>query len=298
MQLFYCSMEDKLLILMVIFIGMAHANIHDNKNSGGYKMKILVNYDGSLNSQTALKYGIRKVREAGGSLFAIHVFNVNMFIDYGAGPNAEEMARKESSGYVENARRIISESGSEIDVRLFTTEGNPNEEIVKFARDEKIDLIIVPPRYKTIVKNAPCPVSVIPGNILLPLDNSDSYLKVFDRAKSEATAAASKVVLLGIVPVHLYSKGEKKELDRIKKETETALKKVKKLFANEGIETKEIMRSGYPDEEIIKIAEEYPVTMIIVPESGDTPSELGKAAQIIIDDSEKFRQPVLLVAQE
>jgi nucleotide-binding universal stress UspA family protein len=261
-------------------------------------MKILVSYDGSINAQTALKYGIGKVREAGGSLFALHVFNSNMFIDYGAGPQAEDMARKESSRYVEDARRIIAETGTGADARLFTAEGNPEEEIIKFARAEIIDLIIVPPRYKTIVKDAPCPVSVIPGNIVLPLDNSDSYLKVFDRVAKEARAAASKVIVLGIVPVHLYSKAEKKELEKIKKETEAALKKVKRLFNNDGIETKEIMRSGYPDEEIIKIAEEYPVAMIIVPESGDTPSELGKAAQIIIDDSEKFRQPVLLVGQE
>jgi nucleotide-binding universal stress UspA family protein len=261
-------------------------------------MKILVSYDGSINSQIALKYGIGKVREAGGSLFAIHVFNSNMFIDYGAGPNAEEMARKEASGYIEDARRIIAENDSGIDARLFTTEGNPKEEIISFARSEKMDLIIVPPRYKAVVKNAPCPVSVIPGNIVLPLDNTDSYLKVFDRAAKEAVATGSKVIVLGIVPIHLYSKGEKKELEGIKKETEAGLKNVKKLFNAAGIETKEIMRSGYPDEEIIKIAEEYPVTMIIVPESGDTPSELGKAAQIIIDDSEKFRQPVLLVTQE
>jgi nucleotide-binding universal stress UspA family protein len=261
-------------------------------------MKILVSYDGTINSQTALKFGIGKVREVGGSLFAIHVFNSNMFIDYGAGPNAEEMARKESSRYIEDARRIIAENGPEIDARLFATEGNPEEEIIKFARAEMTDLIIVPPRHKAIVKNASCPVSVIPGNIVLPLDNSDSYLKVFDRTVKEATAAASKVIVLGIVPIHLYSEAEKTELAKIKKETEAAVKKVRKLFNAEGIETKEIMRSGYPDEEIIKIADEYPVAMIIVPESGDTPSELGKAAQIIIDDSEKFRQPVLLVAQE
>jgi len=261
-------------------------------------MKILVSYDGSINSQTALKYGLRKVGETGGSLSAIHVFNSNMFIDYGAGPNAEEMARKESSGYVADAKRIIAEAGPEIDARLFTAEGNPTEEITKFARSEMADLIIVPPRHKAVVKNAPCSVSVIPGNIVLPLDNSDSYLKVIDRVVKEARATNSKVIVLGIVPIHLYSQGEKKELDRIKKETEATLKKVKKLFSNEGIETKEIMRSGYPDEEIVKVADEYPVTMIIVPESSDTPSELAKAAQIIINDSEKFRQPVLLVPQE
>ena len=261
-------------------------------------MKILVAYDGSINSQLALKYGIRKTREIGGSLVALHVFNSSMFIDYGAGPNAEALARKESSGYVENAKRIISEAGATAYANLFTAEGNPEEETARFARTELIDLIIVPPRYKSIVKNAPCPVSIIPGNILLPVDNTESYLTVLNKVAKEATETASKVIVLGIVPIHLYSRGETKELEKIRKETEAAVKKVKKLLINNGIETKEIMRSGYPDVEIIKVADEYPVTMIIVSESGDTPSELGKAANIIIDDSERLKKPVLLVTPE
>ena len=261
-------------------------------------MKILVAYDGSINSQLALKYGLGKAREIGGSLVALYVFNSSMFIDYGAGPNAEKLARKESSLHVEDAKRIIAESGSTAYANLYTAEGNPEEETVRVARTELIDLIIVPPRYKSIVKNAPCPVSIIPGNILLPVDNTDSYLTVLDKVAKEATETASKVIVLGIVPIHLYSKGENREVEKIRKETETAVKKVKKLLINNGIETKEIMRSGYPDLEIVKVADEYPVTMIIVSESGDTPSELGKAANIIIDDSERLKKPVLLVTPE
>ena len=161
-----------------------------------------------------------------------------------------------------------------------------------------MDLIIVPPRYKSVVKKAPCPVSIMPGNILLPVDNTDSCLTILEKVAKEATETASKVIVLGIVPIHLYSRGEKKEIERIRKETETAVKKVKKLLVNSGIETKDIMRSGYPDVEIVKVADEYPVTMIMVSENGDTPSELGKAANIIIDDSENLKKPVLLVTPE
>ena len=261
-------------------------------------MKILVAYDGSINSQLALKYAIRKTGKVGGSLVALHVFNSSMFIDYGAGPNAEVLARKESSGYVEDAKGIIAEAGADAYAKLFTTEGNPEEETVRFARNEMMDLIIVPPRYKSVMKNAPCPVSIIPGNILLPVDNTNSYLTILDKVAKEATETASKVIVLGIVPIHLYSKGEKKEIERIRKETEAAVRKVKKLLINSGIETEEIMRSGYPDVEIVKVADEYPVTMIMVSENGDTPSELGKAANIIIDDSEKLKKPVLLVTPE
>ena len=108
-------------------------------------MKILVAYDGSINSQIALKYGIRKVQGGWRKPCALHVFNSNMFIDYGAGPNAEALARKESSGYVEDARGIIAEAGAEAYAKLFTAEGNPEEETVRFARTEMMDLIIVPP---------------------------------------------------------------------------------------------------------------------------------------------------------
>lgn len=259
-------------------------------------MKVLVAYDGSINSKLALKYGIRKIKELGGDLAALHVFNRSMFIDYGAGPNAEELARRESSGHVEDAKVIIADAGAEAYAKLFTTEGNPEEETVRFARTEMMDLIISPPRYKSLVKKAPCPVSIIPGNILLPVDNTDSYLAILEKVAKEATETASKVIVLGIVPIHLYSRGEKKEVERIRKETETAVKKAKKLLSNSGIETKDIVRSGYPDVEIVKVADEYPVTMIMVSASADVPSELGKAANIIIDDSENLKKPVLLVA--
>lgn len=258
-------------------------------------MKILVAYDGSLNSQTALKYGIRKVKEVGGSLFALHVFNSSMFIDYGAGPNAEEMARKESSGYVEDAGRIIAETGTDISANLFTVEGNPKEEIINFARTEMIDLIIGPPRYKAIVNNAPCSVSIIPGNILLPVDNTDSYLAILDRVEKEAAETASKVLVLGIVPIHLYSKGEKKKIEALKKETETSVKKVKTLLNKKGIETKEIMRSGYPDEELLEVAGRYPLSMIIVPVGKTAKSELNKAVNIILNEPWSFKMPIQLM---
>ena len=261
-------------------------------------MKILVAYDGSINSQQALKYALQKASEGKGRISVLHVFNSSMFIDYGAGPRAEAMARRESSGFIEDARRIIGDFSAEISANVFSAEGNPAEEIISFAEREKTDIIFAPPKYKAIVKNAPCPVSIIPGTIILPVDNTETYLSILERVAREATASASKVVVLGIVPIHLYSAAEKKEIDDIQMGTERSVKKAKKMLGSRGIETKEVVRAGYPDEEIVKVADEYPITMIIVPESGDIPSELGKAASIIIDDSDRLKKPVLIYAPE
>src|SRR5512143_2997402 len=90
-------------------------------------MKILIAYDGSINSKTALEYGLAKLRESGGSAVVLHVFHSAMFVDYGAGPNAEALARGEAKRHVEEARRIGQEKGEGLPVRIEEREGVPEE---------------------------------------------------------------------------------------------------------------------------------------------------------------------------
>jgi nucleotide-binding universal stress UspA family protein len=261
-------------------------------------MKILVAFDGSLNAGTALRYGLNTIREKGGKLIALHVFNSGMFVDYDAHPGAEEFARREAVGFVEDAKRILEEAGASSLAEVVMQEGNPEEEIAAYAREKNMELIISPPRYKAIVKNAPCPVSIVPGYLLIPLDKIENFMKVLEFVTQEASATGAKVILFGVAAVHMYSRSEKKEVAKIEREISATLKKAKKILQDRGIETKDIFRSGYPDEEIARAAEEYPITMIIFPGGGDTPSEMGKAAAMLIEDQDKFKRPVLLVPGE
>ncbi len=258
-------------------------------------MKILVAFDGSLNAKTALRYGIEKVRKTGGEVIALQVFQSEMFIDYGAGPTAEGVARNEAARYLDEARAILEKEGAGIPSRVLEVEGNPEQEISRFAEENNVGLIIAPPRYRSLAKKAGCPVSIVPGNVLVPVDSTDSYGPALERAAEEAALTGSRVVLVGIVPVNLYSRWEKAELDMIRKQTGEALKKAKKILSLRGIETKETVRSGYPDEEILRVADEYPVTMIFIAETGERPSELVKAAGIIDDEEQQFRRPLCLV---
>jgi nucleotide-binding universal stress UspA family protein len=266
--------------------------------TGGVTMKALVVYDGSLNSRTALKYGIQKVKDAGGELIVLHVFNSSMFIGYDATPDAEKMARVESARYVEDARNILEETGAGTPSRIVIEEGNPVDEIIRYATAEYVDIIFSPPSCRAIAKNAPCPVSIIPGYILVPLDNTDITAAALQRITEEAKATGSKVILLGIVPIHIYSKWEKKELEKVKRETAVLLKRVKKLLDEKQVETKETIRSGYPDEEIAKVADDYPLSMIIVPAGGNEPSELSKAAAILSDSESGLTNNPLILLHE
>jgi len=258
-------------------------------------MKILVAYDGTLQSKITLEYGIRKAREKGGEVLVLHVFQSNLFVDYDAGPRALEAARDESRRHIEDAKKVIEKSGSGVPVRIMSEEGDPEEIIVRYATDEHVDLVLVPPRCKAVAKTSPAPVYIIPGTILVPVDNTDGPLATMDHIIGEAKATGSHVLILGLVPIHLYSRWEKKELEKLKKETAATARKLKKALNEHGIQASETIRSGYPDEEILKAAEEYSVSMIILPTGGTTPSELSKAAAVILDEPERLRRPVILL---
>ena len=114
-------------------------------------MKIMVAYDGTMQAKEALVYGMEKAREKGGEVVALHVFNSGMFIDYDAHVDAEAMARQESARFVEEAKSLIREKGNGVRTSLFTTEGNPTEEVISFAKEKKVDLLLCPPKFKAII---------------------------------------------------------------------------------------------------------------------------------------------------
>ncbi len=115
-------------------------------------MKVLVAYDGTLQSKDALRYGMEKVREKGGEVLVLQVFNGSMFVDYGAGPRAEELARQESARYLEDAKRIISDSGSDIRTSIFVGDGDSEDDILEFARERFVDMLLCPPKHKALIE--------------------------------------------------------------------------------------------------------------------------------------------------
>lgn len=258
-------------------------------------MKILVAYDGTIHAQNALKYGTRKIQEKGGELLLLQVFDSTPFIDYDAGPKAVEMARAEAAQQLGVARQIIQDQGVGIRARVVSEEGDAEQILLGFIEAEHPDLVIAPPRYKALAKQASCPVCIVPGVILVPVDNTDMQLANLESIREEAVSTGSQVMLLGLVPIHLYSREEKKELEKVKKETNARLNKIDDLLAQAGVVTKKALRSGYPDEEILKAADEFSASLVLLPAGGSNPSELRKAAAMILHDSARPKMPFLLV---
>jgi len=113
-------------------------------------MKVLVAYDGTLHAKTALRYGLEKVKDNTGELLVIHVFNSDLFFDYDAIPRASAIARRESDWYVKELGMFLSEKANGIKSSIILGEGNPENEIIQCAKDENVDLLLCPTRYKSV----------------------------------------------------------------------------------------------------------------------------------------------------
>ena len=114
-------------------------------------MKIMVAYDGTLQAKEALVYGIEKARAKGGEVIALQVFNGPLFADYDATVNARDAARAEAGRFMEEAKVIIREKAQGVKASLYSGEGNPEEEVISFAKAEQVDVLLCPPRFKTII---------------------------------------------------------------------------------------------------------------------------------------------------
>ncbi len=259
-------------------------------------MKIITLYDGTINAKTALQYGLKKAEEKKAELIVLQVFQSSLFVDYDAGPMAEAAARAEANRFQREAEALISAAGlKDAKARIIRKEGDPVEETIALAEAERPGMVLVPAAYKAVARKSAYPVYVMPGTILLPVDNSEMLKADVTSVIAEAKAAASQVLLLGIIPIHLYSNTEKEELNQVTAKTTASVRKIGKTLQAQGVETKEVMCSGYPDDEIVKAAEKYSVSLIMFPAGGKTPSELTKAAAILLDEPERIKFPVLVL---
>ena len=257
-------------------------------------MKILTIYDGTIQARTALQYGLRKADEKKAELIVLQVFQSSLFLDYDAGPRAEQIARAEAARHRRDAEAIISAARS-VSVRFVSEDGDTIETAARLAGSERVDLLLCSPRYKAIARRTDRPVYIIPGTILVPVDGSHAIKEDREAIVAEARLTGSRVLLLGVVPIHLFTPAEQEELEQVRKRTAAAVKKERRMLEEQSIEAADVVRSGYPDEEILKAAEEFSVSLIMLPMGGKTPSELTKAAAILLAEPERIKRPVTLL---
>jgi nucleotide-binding universal stress UspA family protein len=133
--------------------------------------------DGSENTQRAISYGIEIAKLSGATVHALYVVDTSSFSSIPMDAGWEEMyeiLRKEG----EKAVFEVKESGEAagVEVREVLWEGHPSTEIINFAENNDIDLIVMGTLGKTgldrfllgsvaekVVRNSKVPVLVVRG---------------------------------------------------------------------------------------------------------------------------------------
>lgn len=137
--------------------------------------KILCPYDFSECSSHALKYAIEFASIYKATLYLLHVFDVRIY-SYGETVFDISVPAKDAISTIktELANSIPEEIKNELEVETIVVPGVPFYEIIKFAKENGINLIVMGTHGRTgiahillgsvvekVVRKAPCPVLTI-----------------------------------------------------------------------------------------------------------------------------------------
>ena len=136
---------------------------------------IVIATDGSENTQRAISYGIEIAKLSGATAHALYVVDTSSFSSIPMDAGWEEMyeiLRKEGEKAVYEVKERGEAAG--VEVREVFLEGHPSTEIIKFAENNDIDLIVMGTLGKTgldrfllgsvaekVVRNSKVPVLVV-----------------------------------------------------------------------------------------------------------------------------------------
>jgi nucleotide-binding universal stress UspA family protein len=136
---------------------------------------IVIATDGSENTQRAISYGIEIAKLSGATVHALYVVDTSSFSSIPMDAGWEEMyeiMRKEGEKAVFDVKERGEAAG--VEVREVLWEGHPSTEIINFAENNDIDLIVLGTLGKTgldrfllgsvaekVVRNSKVPVLVV-----------------------------------------------------------------------------------------------------------------------------------------
>jgi nucleotide-binding universal stress UspA family protein len=134
--------------------------------------KILVPVDGSENSEKGIKYACDLASKVGATITVLHIVT----IPYTGESAVFHIEPLEDTGkmILEHAKKLLKEKCADAHFVLREGSGNPGHEIIKFAEEENISLIVMSAKGHSalahllmgsvsdmVSKHAPCPTLIV-----------------------------------------------------------------------------------------------------------------------------------------
>ncbi|MBI3656666.1 MAG: universal stress protein [Acidobacteria bacterium] len=266
--------------------------------------RLLVATDLCPNHGPALKYAISLARRYDADLFIQHIIpdlftrfpHWATIIDVG---QAQQQMHESVSAQL---RQWVPESmRAELEIKEIVGKGSPADEIIRFAAENAIDLIIIGTRTRKrtesaflgsvterVIRGAPCPVLTIPPHsteaavpadiihpiqlraILFPTDFSNYSQRALDYAIALSDEYNSKLILLSVVE---YANAIQYEMERanlahninaIIRWSEMQLNKIIPADLGKRLRCEMQVLQGSPYQEILKAADDHHVDLIVM----------------------------------
>lgn len=284
--------------------------------------KILVPLDGSKLAELALPYA-EKLTEA---------FDSELVLFSSCAPADSKYLHLQQlyiGKMVELVKSHIKE-GAKVKIQQATTLGEPAREIVNYAKENNVSLIIMSSHGRSgimlwamgstankVIQQASTPILLIKAKaasplekgeilnrILIPLDGSDTGEAVLPYARELAEKLRAEIILLQVIAPgkHVHTVGgldyflfPEQEVESLKAKASEYLEKVSKKLTGSGIIIKYEVKIGDAAQEIIRFANETDSRLVIISSHGQSNVRqwiLGSIANKILQAS---NTPVLLV---
>lgn len=138
--------------------------------------KILVPVDGSTGADKAVRFAADLAEATGATLTFLHVYDASAVAIMGmsslSGAEVDAAIERVSRSYLDQARKLVDER--RLEIRTAAKVGHAAEEIVEYAKNEGVDLVVMGSRGMTtfkglligsvsdqVVHHSPCPVTVV-----------------------------------------------------------------------------------------------------------------------------------------
>jgi nucleotide-binding universal stress UspA family protein len=166
----------KLLNKSFLYIGTLGVNYGEKYMTSDFCRSIVIATDGSENTQKAISYGIKLAKLSGATVHALHVVDISSVSQsWTAGKETiHEVLTKDGQKAISKVKECGETLG--VDVKEVLLEGHPSKEIIDFAENNDIDLIVMGTLGKTgldrflmgsvagtVVRNSKVPVLVVRG---------------------------------------------------------------------------------------------------------------------------------------
>lgn len=204
------------------------------------------------------------------------------------------------------AEALFKEEGIEVDARFIEHE-DPAETILRLAKDEKHDLVVIGNRGETeaevfslgsvaekVVRHVECPVLVVKGKtkiskVLVGIDGSENAEKALEHAVELAKKHKAKITLLNVEGSTLFDLNPKVAKEIGESILSGAASKVK------GVEFNTQLEFGNPAETIIEVTEKGNYDIIVVGSRGLSKVKRFFLGSVSDDVSHHARGSVLIV---